>query len=152
MTPHDQGPPRSPRGGEPAGDRSAPKRGGTQKRKRDRRWPIALDEQEEAAALQGAAEAELSKMAYGRAMLLGSPGPRSRRKPHVNAQLLGHAIAQLKRAGNVANQIAHRLNAAQSVGGSEAIAALADIREAARAIRDAAGYKERNDHQGEPPR
>ena len=59
-----------------------------------------------------------------------------------------HAIAALNKAGNVANQIAHRLNAAQAVGGKETVAALAEIREAARAIREAVGRRERDDHQG----
>lgn len=127
-------------------------RSGSQKRQRDRAWRIALDEGEEAAALERASVAGLSKSAYGRFALLGTPGPRARRRPNVHAQLLGHAIAALNRAGNVANQIAHRLNAAQSVGAGETNAALAEIREAARAIREAAGYQERHDHQGEPPR
>jgi hypothetical protein len=63
--------------------------------------------------------------------------------------LLGHAIAALNRAGNVANQTAHRLNAAQAVGASETRAALAEIQEAARAIREAVGRKDRDDHQRE---
>jgi hypothetical protein len=82
--------------------------------------------------------------------MLGTPGPRAKRTPTVHAQLLGHAIAQLNRAGNVANQIAHRLNAAQTVGAREAELALAEIREAARAIRSAVGRKDRaDDYQGE---
>jgi hypothetical protein len=127
-------------------------RSGSQKRQRGRAWRIALDAGEEAAALERASMAGLSKSAYGRFALLGTPGPRARRRPSIDAQLLGHAIAALNRAGNVANQIAHRLNAAQSVGAGETNAALAEIREAARAIREAAGYKDHHDHQGEPPR
>lgn len=125
------------------------KRSGSQKRQRNKLWIIALTEEEEAIAIEMQASAGLSRSSYGRAVLLGTPGPRARRAPTVHAQLLGHAIAALNRAGNVANQIAHRLNAAQAVGASETRAALAEIRDSARAIREAVGRKDRDDHQRE---
>ena len=138
MTPYDHAPP--------------PKnwRSGSQKRQGDKQWKIALTPDEYAQAKAKATASGLSPSSYGRAALLGTSGPRARRTPTVHAQLLGHAIAALNSAGNVANQIAHRLNAAQAVGGRESLAALAEIRAAARAIREAVGRKESDDdHQGQ---
>ena len=48
---------------------------------------------------------------YGRASLLGKPGPRARRSPTLNAELLAHAVAQLNKVGSNLNQIARVLNA-----------------------------------------
>jgi hypothetical protein len=124
-------------------------RSGSQKRLRNHKVDTRWDDSEHAALLAQSTTAGLSPNAYIRAVVLGTPGPRARRAPTVHAQLLGHAIAALNRAGNVANQIAHRLNAAQAVGSSETRVALAEIRDAARAIREAVGRKDRDDHQGQ---
>ena len=127
----------------------APKNSGSQKRQRCKSLQIALTPGEYAEVMARAAACGLSPSSYGRAALLGAPGPRARRMPTVHAQLLGHAIAALNRIGNLLNQIAHRLNA----GGALSLAAqfettLVEIREAARAIRDAVGRKDRDDYQG----
>lgn len=121
-------------------------RSGSQKRKRVKSLQIALTPEDYSEVQARATASGLSPSSYGRTLVLGTPGPRARRTPTVHAQLLGHAIAALNRAGNVANQIAHRLNAAQAVGGKETSAVLAEIREAARAIREAVGRKDRDDH------
>jgi hypothetical protein len=153
MTPHGAAQPGSPHRGEPdsAGGQPPPlgKRSGSQNRQRTESLQVALTPDELAEVKARATASGLSPSSYGRAVLLGTPGPRARRAPTVHAQLLGHAIAALNRAGNVANQIAHRLNAAQAVGGSETCAALAEIRDSARAIREAVGRKDRDDHQRE---
>jgi hypothetical protein len=122
------------------------KRSGSQNRQRTESLQIALTPEEDAEVRAMATASGLSPSSYGRAVLLGTPGPRAKRAPTVHAQLLGHAIAALNRAGNVANQIAHRLNAAQAVGASETRVTLAEIRDAARAIREAVGRKDRDDH------
>jgi hypothetical protein len=154
MTPYDHAPPVSPSGGEPGSAAAHPApldaRSGSQKRKRNRKVDTRWDDAEHAALLEKSTAAGLSPNAYIRAVVLGTSGPRARRAPTVHAQLLGHGIAELNRAGNVANQIAHHLNAGGAIGlGRECAATLAEIREAARAIREAAGRKERDDHQGE---
>ncbi len=145
--PYDHAPPVSPPSGEPASAQAPALKGsGSQKRKRDRRWQIALDEQEEAAALERAANAELSKMAYGRAMLLGSPGPRARRKPHVHKQLMGDGLADLNRSANVLNQFLPFLHSGKAITlGRECAEALAANRRAADAILEALGRKEPDD-------
>jgi hypothetical protein len=154
MTPYDNAPPVSPSGGEPGSAAAHPHvasgRSGSQNRQRVRSWRIALTEAEEAIAIERAASSGLSRSSYGRAVLLGTPGPRAKRTPPLHAQLFGHGIAALNRAGNVVNQFAHRLNAGGAVMlGRECAAAIAEIRDAARTIREAVGRKERNDHQGE---
>jgi len=153
MTPHGSAQPGSPHGGKPGSTAGHPpplgKRSGSQNRQRTESLQIALTPDELAEVKARATASGLSPSSYGRAALLGTPGPRARRAPTVHAQLLGHAIAALNRAGNVANQIAHRLNAAQAVGGSETRAALTEIRDSARAIREAVGRKDRDDHQRE---
>jgi hypothetical protein len=96
-------------------------------------------------------EAGFRVRSYGRAVLLGAPGPRAKRTPTLHAQLFGDGIVALNRAGNVANQIAQRLNAGGAITlAGECAATLAEIRDAARAIRDAVGRKDRDDNQGEP--
>ncbi len=151
MTPYDHPLPVSPQGGEPGSSAAPPlhKRSGSQKRQREDAAKIAMTQAEKQEAMRKASACGLTLSSYGRAAMLGAAGPRARRSPTVHAQLLGHAIAQLNRAGNVANQIAHRLNAAQAVGSGESLAAIAEIREAARAIREAVGRKDRDDSQGE---
>jgi len=153
MTPYDPAPPVFPPGGETGSAAGHPafKRSGSQKRKRDRTWRIALTEEEEAIAIERATRSGLSRSSYGRAVLLGAPGPRAKRTPTLHAQLFGDGIVALNRAGNVANQIAHRLNAGGAITlAGECAATLAEIRDAARAIRDAVGRKDRDDNQGEP--
>lgn len=153
MTPYDHALPVSPSGGEPgsaAAARPSSGRSGSQKRQRSKPLQIAMTPDERAKVEAMATAAGFTLSSYGRAVLLGTPGPRARRAPTVNAQLFGHGIAALNRAGNVLNQFAHRLNAGGAVSlGGECVTALTEILEAARTIREAVGRKERDDHQGE---
>ena len=88
--------------------------------------------------------AGLSLASYLRACALGSPGPRAKRSPPVNAEALAHAVAALNKAGNLANQIARQLNAGgASITASEYLAVLADIRAALDRILEIVGRKER---------
>ena len=91
-----------------------------------------------------AREVGLSLASFLRACGLGTPGPRARRSPPVNAEALGRATAALNKVGSNLNQIAHALNA----GGAgltmqECFAALAETRAAAAAIREIVGRKDR---------
>jgi hypothetical protein len=45
--------------------------------------------------------------------MLGTPGPRAKRSPPVNAEALGRATAALNKVGSNLNQVAHRLNAGE---------------------------------------
>jgi hypothetical protein len=91
--------------------------------------------------------AGLSIGSYLRSCALGSAGPRARRSPSINAELLAYAVAQLNRAGNNLNQIAHRLNAADAVGANDSTAAIAETREAVRQICEVVGRRSPNDRQ-----
>ena len=127
------------------------KRSGSQKRQRNRFWIIALNQEEEAHLMESAQHAGLSRSSYGRAVLLGTPGPRAKRKPHVNVVELAKAAAELNRAGNVLNQMQRSLNAGQAIVlGQECAAALAANRRACDAILELVGRKDRDDYQGEP--
>jgi len=121
---------------------SAP-RSGSQKRQRVKSLQIALTPEEFTVACERAAAAGLSPSSYGRALLLGAPGPRARRSPPLNAELLAHAVAQLNKAGSNLNQIARILNAGQAVGSREAVDALRDTRAAVVQILDIVGRRDR---------
>jgi hypothetical protein len=118
-------------------------RSGSQKRRRVKSLQIALTPEEFIVVRERAAEAGFSPSSYGRAVLLGSPGPRARRSPPLNAELLAHAVAQLNKAGSNLNQIARVLNAGRAVGSKEAVDALADTRAAVVRILDIVGRKGR---------
>jgi len=122
---------------------SQPSHSGSQKRQRVKSLQIAMTPDEFAVVRERAAAAALSPSSFGRAVLLGSPGPRARRSPPLNAELLAHAVAQLNKAGGNLNQIARILNAGQSVGGSEALDALAHTRAAVLRILDIVGRRDR---------
>ena len=121
---------------------SAP-RSGSQKRQRVKSLQIALTPEEFTVACDRAAAAGLSPSSYGRALLLGAPGPRARRSPPLNAELLAHAVAQLNKAGSNLNQIARILNAGHAVGSREAVDALRDTRAAVVQILDIVGRRDR---------
>jgi hypothetical protein len=105
---------------------------------------------EEYAALDmKARDAGLSIGSYLRACGLGSAGPRARRSPPLNAELLAYAVAQLNRAGNNLNQLNKRLNAVQAVGANDSSAAIAETRAAVRQICESLGRKERHDREGQ---
>jgi len=154
MTPFDYAPPASPLSEEPGSPAPHPSysRSGSQRRRRKNSLQVALDDDEFAAVQESAARTGLALSSYGRAALLGTPGPRARRKPHVNAVELGKAIAALNRSGNDLNQMQHTLNAGSAIAlGRECSEALAANRRAADAILEAVGRTERDDdNQGKP--
>jgi hypothetical protein len=120
-----------------------PPRGGSQIRQRSKSYQIAMTPEEFAVACERAAAAGLSPSSYGRAVLLGTAGPRARRSPPLNAELLAHAVAQLNKVGNNLNQIVRILNSGQAVGSKEAVEALVDTRAAVAGILDLVGRRDR---------
>lgn len=95
----------------PPSETSPPKkRKKSQNRQRTERMSAALTKaefNEVAAKIQASGH---SRGAYLRALLLGSPGPRSQRALPVEAELLRQFIAAGGRHGNNWNQIAYKLN------------------------------------------
>jgi hypothetical protein len=121
------------------------KRSGSQKRVRSRKIPVACDDDEFLAIDDRARSAGLSRPSYLRACGVGTPGPRARRSPTVNAEALGRATAALNKVGSNLNQIAHRLNAGGAdLTTQECFAALAEVRATAAAIRELLGHKDRS--------
>jgi hypothetical protein len=110
-----------------------------------RTWFVAarLSNEEYRLIAEYSRTAGLSRGGYLRAVALGSPGPRARRAPPFNVEMLAHAVAQLNRAGNNLNQIARRLNAAQAAGAGESLEALAETRAAIARIVEAMGRRDR---------
>lgn len=120
------------------------KRSGSQKRVRLHKIPVACDDEEFLRIDDSARSAGLSRPSFLRACAMGTPGPRARRSPPVNAEALARATAALNKAGSNLNQIAHVLNGG---GGNitlqECLAALAETRAAAADIRELVGRKDR---------
>ncbi len=113
------------------------RRSGSEKRQRDKGGVLVrLLPEERAAVEEKARDVGLSLASFFRACGLGAPGPRARRMPPVNAEVLGRAIAALNKVGSNLNQIAAILNAGGAVTTQECFAALAETRAAAAAIRE----------------
>ncbi len=84
----------------------------------------------------------LSRGGYLRACALGSPGPRARRAPPINAEALAHAVAALNKAGSNLNQLVRILNSGGAVGmANESSATLTEVRAAASKILEIVGRK-----------
>lgn len=98
-----------------------------------------------------AREAGLSIGSYLRAAGLGTPGPRARRRPPINVELLAYAVAQLNRIGSNLNQIARALNAAHAAGSNETLEVVARTREAVTQILVIVGRRNRHDRQRHDP-
>lgn len=144
MTPYDHEPPVSPLREEPGSAAPPPlKSSGSQKRQRMHTVQVVLDDDELAQVVDKAQACGLSLSSYGRAVLLGTPGPRARRAPHVNAVELGKATAALNKVGNLLNQMAHVLNASGSIVANECFAALAETRALLDRILEIVGRKDR---------
>src|ERR1700747_3295882 len=84
-----------------------------------------------------------SSAAFVMSRYYGSPGPRARRTPTVNAAILGDAIGQLMRSANVINQFLPSLHGGRAITlGPPCLEALTANRRAADAILEALGRKE----------
>ena len=118
-------------------------RSGSEKRQRGRKIGVSVDAEELARIEEKASASGLSLSSFLRASALGSTGPRAKRRPPVNAELLAYAVAQLNRTGSNLNQIAKTLNAGRAVGAEDALTALAETRAAVAKIREAVGRKDR---------
>jgi len=123
---------------------SALRRSGSQKRQRNHKIGVGCDAAEFVIIEHNAREAGMSLASYLRSCALGSPGPRARRSPPVNAEALAHATAALNKVGSNLNQIARVLNAGgATVTSHECFAALVEVRAAAKRILEVVGRKDR---------
>ena len=83
---------------------------GSQQRQRQQGVRARVTPDEYAAIEKRARAAGLSTAAYLRACALGDKGPRSQRRPPVELEQFGKAIAELNKIGGNVNQIAHAVN------------------------------------------
>ena len=122
-----------------------PKRSGSEKRQRTKGAVLVRLLPDERVALEGKSrEVGLSLASFLRACGLGTPGPRAKRSPPVNAEALGRATAALNKVGSNLNQIAHALNAGdRSVTTQQCLVTLAETRAAAAAIREIVRRRDR---------
>ena len=153
MTPHDHAPNVPAPGADTV--RPAPavyKRSGSEKRRRNHKTDIRWDDHEYALLLEKSQDAGVKPNGYLRALVIGTPGPRAQRTPHVHADAIARATAALNKLGSNLNQIAHVLNAGGALGmAQQYLSLLAETRLTLRAIREAVGRKDRDDdHQGKP--
>jgi hypothetical protein len=122
----------------------AARRSGSQRRVRARKIPVACDEAEFLQIDERARAVGLSRPSFLRACALGTPGPRAQRTPPINAEALARATAALGKVGSNLNQAVHVLNASGAIGlAQEFRSTLVVIREAAAAIREIVGRKDR---------
>ena len=143
MTPYDHEPPVSPLREEPGSAAPPLKQSGSENRQRNRKTDTRWDDAEYSILSERAKETGLSRNAYIRAVVTGTPGPRAQRAPHVNAVELGKAAAALNKAGNLLNQIAHPLNAGRSVFARDYNLAVEKTLEALDRILEIVGRKDR---------
>jgi hypothetical protein len=130
-----------------ANDNALPvaRRSGSQRRQRQRKIGVNCDDAEFLTIDHKAQAAGMSLASYLRACALGSPGPRAKRSPPINAEALANATAALNKAGSNLNQIARVLNASRvTVAAHEYVAVLKDVRLALDQILEVVGRKNRS--------
>jgi hypothetical protein len=110
------------------------RRGGSQKRQRTRTIRVACTEAEFAAIHAAAGRAGLSAAAFIRHQTLGTPGPRSARRPPIERVELARLLGETGRLGSNVNQLAKAANAA---GDLPDATTLAETKAAVLAIRAA---------------
>lgn len=121
-----------------------PRRSGSQKRQRQRKIGVNCDDAEFLSIDHKARESGMSLASYLRTCALGSPGPRAKRTPPINAKELATATAALNKAGSNLNQIARVLNASRvTIAAGEYLAVLKDVRAALDQILELVGRKNR---------
>ena len=124
----------------PAGGGQKKKRGGSDKRQRNKRSYLRHTEEEFNRIAAKADRAGLSFAAFARAALLGDAGPRAQRRPPADHQALRQLLGQIGRISNNANQTARVLNTVQNASlpeARQALLVLDEIRDALLDIRNA---------------
>jgi hypothetical protein len=114
---------------------------GSQKRQRIKSINVALTVEERTAAEAKAARAGLSLSGYARACLLGDSGPRAVRRPPLEIQLFGKAIAELNKIGSNINQVAHAANTGRILDTVMLSRMTAELSEAVNVLLEAAGKR-----------
>lgn len=106
---------------------------------------------EKAAFLARADRAGMATAAFMRAVAIGEPGPRARRRPPVDHVAIRQLLGELGRVGNNLNQIARALNSEEKIGLPALREALASYLPLRDAIFVALGKEPSGDYQGQKP-
>lgn len=128
---------------------------GSSKRQRTKVCHVRLTPEEMTAVAAKADRAGLTKGAFARAAMLGTPGPRARRRPPADHRTLRQLLGHCGRIGNNVNQIARQLNAGGRANVPElreALRAYLDIRTAIFQALGMTAPKSSHDRQGRQPR
>ena len=100
---------------------------GSEKRLRTQLVAVRFSPDEAARLGQHAERAGITVGSYVRSIVLAAPVPRQARRPPVELELLGKALAQLGKVGSNLNQIARHLNSGGSGVAPELSDALAEL-------------------------
>lgn len=103
------------------------KTSGTETRRRNKVLQVRLSDSEFAEVEAHAERALLSPASYVRQTVLDSPAPRARRRPSVEAEQVARVLAQLGKMGSNLNQIAHQMNAGQTIAHETLARAMTDV-------------------------
>jgi len=129
--------------GDPAGQHGAkpnrPPRKKSQKRQRSAQFKTPMTPKEYADASAEADAAGMTRAAWSRSKLLGTPGPRSQRRMPADAEALQKILNELARVGNNINQIARRINKGEPCDLPELRKALDEYTTVRAAIHEALG-------------
>ena len=121
---------------------------GTNTRQRRGQILVRLTDEELAVADDKADRAGLTRAAFARAAIVGSPGPRAQRRPPADHVALRKLLGELGRVGNNINQIARTLNSGEDADIPELREALQAYLQLRDAIFDALGMEPSGDNQG----
>jgi hypothetical protein len=113
---------------------------GSETRQRNHAVRVRLDDTERAQLETRAGARGLSLAAFMRACSLETAGPRARRRPPVDVDLLARTNADLNRVGNNVNQIAYHLNSGEAPEAVAVVAAMQELRGTLTVLRQALGY------------
>lgn len=133
-------------------DQPPPTRRKSDKRQRTATIFARVTPEEKAAFAARADRAGLASAAFMRALALGEPGPRARRRPTVDHVAIRQLLGELGRVGNNLNQIARALNNGEAIDFPELREAVASYLPLRDAIFAALGKEPSGDHQRQQPR
>ena len=114
---------------------------GSETRKRSRLLSVRMTEDEFAAVNAKAESIELTPASYARMALLDTPSPRAVRRPAVERANVARVLAQLGKIGSNLNQIAHHMNAGNTLANETLARALTDVSAMRDACLEAMGRK-----------
>lgn len=112
---------------------------GSETRQRERLVPVRMTDDERDLVRERAQAAGLTVGAYIRRTALGDSGPRARRRPIIERELLSRILAHLGKVGSNLNQLAREQNTGGTPDADDLARSLDDLAQMRRAILEAMG-------------